>query len=719
MCGVVVETEADRVISIRGDAEDPFSRGHVCPKAMGLKDVYEDTDRLRRPVIRGESGTFRACGWDEALDYAAAGLRRVQQRHGTDAVAEYQGNPTVHNLGILLFSPLLYRTLGTKNYFSAVSLDQLPHLLTCYLMFGHQALIPIPDLDRTDMLLVLGANPLVSQGSLMTAGDVGRRLRQIQQRGGRIVVLDPRRTETAREADEHHFIRPGSDALVLLAILNTLFREGLVRLGHLSECIHGVDEVAQVVARFPPERVAGAVGIGADTILSLARQFALADRAACYGRIGACTQAFGSLTCWLINVLNIVTGNLDRAGGVMFPRPAVDVIKATPLMAKGAFARWRSRVRGLPEFGGELPTSALAEEMETDGKGRIRGLLSAAGNPVLSAPSGARLDRALAGLDFMVAIDPYINETTRHAHVILPPTTALEQEHYDLALHMIQVRNTAKFSPAAVPREPGTRHDWEIFNELAWRLGRGPLRRRIAHLRAKLLARIGPRGMLDVLLRLGPHGDRYNPWSSGLNLARLEQAPHGVDLGALQPALPNRLCTKDRRIVLAPIPLLGDVARVEQLLSAPPRPTSSLRLIGRRELRSKNSWLHNSPRMVKGPPRCTLQMHVDDARARGLCDGASVRVSSRTGSIVLPVEPTPDIMPGVVSIPHGWGHGRLGVQLRIASERPGVSINDITDDACVDGLSGNAAFSGVSVVVEECGAARRDATESSSLQTEP
>jgi anaerobic selenocysteine-containing dehydrogenase len=700
MCGIVVETEGDAVVSIRGDHDDPFSRGHVCPKVLGLKDIYEDPDRLRTPMKRGQNGEFHPISWDEAFDYASEGLRRVQRSHGRDAVAEYQGNPTIHNFGALMFSPVLLKAVGTRNYFTASSVDQLPHMVASYFMFGHQIMMPVPDLDRTDYMLILGANPLVSNGSLMTAGNVGARLRAILERGGRVVVIDPRRSETAEFASEHHFIRPGSDALFLLAMLHTLFAERLHDLGVLGEHVTGLAEVEQLAARFPPERVADMVGIAAEQIRTLARQFAESSRAVCYGRVGVSTQEYGSLSCWLINVLNIVTGNLDQPGGAMFPRPAVDLVKSLlPLAPKGSFQRWKSRVRGLPEFGGELPVSALAEDMEAEGEGRIRGFLSVAGNPVLSAPSGSRLERALARLDFMVSIDLYINETSRHAHVILPPTSALEQEHYDLALHMVQVRTTAKYSPPCFARKPGTLHDWEIFNELAWRLAPSPVQRLGARAAAMAMAKLTPKGMLRLLLRIGPHGDRYAPFGRGLNMKRLEQSPHGIDLGALEPTLPGRLCTEDRKIALAPALLLCDAERLDRKLAAPQASPTTLSLIGRRELRSKNSWLHNSQRLVKGPVRCTLQMHSRDASERGLVDGAQVTVSSRAGSIELPLEVTDALMPGVVSVPHGWGHARAGVMLRVANAHPGASINDITDDALVDGLSGNAGFSGVPVEI--------------------
>lgn len=694
MCGVVVEVEDARVTTIRGDRDDPFSRGHICPKAMALKDLHEDPDRLRRPMRR-EGATWSEISWDEAFDDAARRLRAVQDAHGRDAVALYQGNPTVHNYGTMLFSPPFARALRTKNTYSATSADQLPHMLAAYAMFGHQLLLPIPDLDRTDFLLVVGANPVVSNGSLMTAPDVTKRLRAIRERGGRIVVVDPRRTETAEIADAHHFVRPGGDAFLLLGMLHTIFDDGRVRLGRCAPFTDGLDDVRAIAMRFAPERVAARAGIAAETIRELARAFASAERAVAYGRVGASTQEFGALTCWLLYVLDVVTGNLDREGGAMFTKPAVDILKQT---GRGHFGKWKSRVRGLPEFGGELPVAAMAEEMDTPGDSQIRALVTSAGNPVLSTPNGGRLERALAKLDFMVSIDFYVNETTRFAHLILPPTGALEHDHYDLAFHALAIRNTAKYSPAIFSPGDDARHDWQIFNELTSRMSRGTAIDRVrARARSAALGRFGPHGMLNVGLRIGPYGVGAKPPRVGLGLRALRAAPHGIDLGPLEPCLPERLFTRDQRIALAPQLIVDDVARLEARLD---EPRGALELIGRRELRSNNSWMHNSLRLVKGRPRCTLRMHPSDAAARGLREGALARVTSRVGHVVAPVEISDEMMPGVVSLPHGWGHGRKGTKLSVADAHAGVSINDLTDDRAVDALSGNASFSGVSVEVE-------------------
>ena len=691
MCGIVIETEKGQITSIRGDEADAFSRGHICPKAVALKDLHEDPDRLRRPVKR-VGAEWVEISWSEAFDLVERGLKNVQSQHGRNAIASYLGNPTVHSLGAMMFGSAFTKSLGSRNRYSATSVDQLPHHLAAMWMFGHPLLIPIPDLDRTDHLLIFGANPAVSNGSLMTAPDAAKRLKEIRARGGRVVIVDPRYTETAKLADAHHFIRPGSDALLLLALLNVVFAEGMDRLGSATEFTDGLAELKNLVAPFSPDRVATATGISAEAIRKIARDFSAAPRAVAYGRVGVSTQEFGGLACWLITALNVVTGRIDSPGGAMFTRPAVDMIHLGTDLAGARFGRWKSRVRGLPEFAGELPVSALAEEMDTPGEGQVRALVTHAGNPVLSTPNGARLDRAIAQLDFYVAIDFYINETTRHAHVILPPTAALERDHYDLVFHVLAIRNTAKYSPPLFPKPKGTMHDWEILIELTQRMRRGFWKRLRGRVKSAVVKRAGPRGLLDRGLRTGPYG------RDGLSLAKLENAPHGVDLGALESCLPARLRTKSKRIQLVPGPVVADLARLEQTVVRSDVPQDgALSLIGRRELRSNNSWMHNSERLVRGDRQCTVLMHPGDVAARHLTDGDRVRITSRVGAIELELESSGAMMPGVVSIPHGWGHGRSGAKLSVAAAHAGASINDLTDDARIDVLTGNAGFSGVPV----------------------
>jgi len=708
ICGISIAVRSDQQLDIRGDDEDPFSRGYICPKAVGLQDIHYDKDRLRQPVRRTSQG-WQPIGWDEAFNEVADNLKRINNTYGRNSIATYLGNPTVHNYGSLLFAPGFLRSLHTRNKFSATSVDQLAHHLTAFLMFGHQLLLPVPDIDRTKFFLILGANPAVSNGSMMTAPGMNRRLQELRARGGKVILIDPRSNETARLADRHLFIRPGTDVLLLLALLHVVFEEGLARPGELSSFTDGVETVHKLVADFTPEKVASITGIGAEQIRTLAKEFASAESAVCYGRIGVSTQEFGAACQWLINVLNTVTGNLDRPGGAMFTLPAFDPITAPESLAqKGSFARWHSRVRKLPEFAGEFPVVTLAEEILTEGAGQVKAFVTSAGNPVLSTPNGRELDRALASLEFMAAIDFYINETTQHANIILPPTSPLERGHYDLAFHLLAVRNTAKFSPALFQRSEDARHDWEILLELQTRIESGLSGR----VKRKVARRFfSPERILDLGLRFGPYGGGLNPFAKGLTLRKLREAVHGIDLGPLIPCLPGRLRTVDKRIKLAPDVLVKDIERVKAKFfdGGSPDLNGHLLLIGRRQLRSNNSWMHNSERLVKGKIACTILMHPTDAAQRHLSSGQKVEVRSRVGAIVVPIEISEEMMPGVVSIPHGWGHDRSGNQLAVAQQHPGQSINDITDDLTIDELSGTAAFNGTLVAVQayEVGTAAR------------
>lgn len=695
-CGLAITCEGDRVVDIAGDEEDAFSRGYLCPKGTALADLHHDPDRLRHPMIR-QGETWREASWDEALDLVGRRINELQAAHGRAAFGVVQGNPSVHNLGLITFGPLLLRALDTPSRFSATSLDQLPHMLAALQMFGSQLLMPVPDVDRTDLMIIIGGNPLASNGSIMTAPDMRGRLRAIQDRGGQVVVIDPRRTETALRADRHYFIRPGSDAALLLALGHVIFADGLVQLGRLAGHATGLDELRAACAPWSPARAAAATGIPAADIEQLARQLAQTRRAVLYGRLGVCAQEFGGLAGWLCYALNALTGHLDEEGGLMFTSPAADLQPlVAPLGFAGSFATKKSRVSGQPEFCGEWPMATLAEEIETPGEGQLRGLLTLASNPVLSVPNGRRLEKALGQLEFLVAIDPYLNETTRLAHVILPPTSALERSHYDLVLNHFTVRNVAKYSPPLFPRGDDQRHDWEICLELWARIGGGRASQLARAVAKRALARSGPEGLLDLMLRSGAHGLRRG--KHGLSLKKLRQAPHGLDLGPLTSRLPERLQTEDGKVHLAPPAFLADLPRLAARSEAGRR-EGALVLIGRRQLRSNNSWMHNSERLVKGRERCTVLMHPDDARARGLAAGSRATLATSTGSIELPVELSADIMPGVVSVPHGWGHGRAGSRLRVADLHPGASLNDITDDTAYDALSGTSALTGLPVEV--------------------
>lgn len=723
-CGVNVHVEGGQVLRIEGDRDDPFSRGFVCPKVWGMKALHDDPDRLRRPLRRTDLG-FVEIGWDEAFRLAIEGLSRVRTQHGSDAIATYLGNPSAHSLHAMVYGPVLQRALGTKQRYSASSADQLPKMLSAAAMFGGGLTIPVPDLDRTSYLLVLGANPAVSNGSLMTAPDVPRRLREVRARGGRVVVIDPRRTETAELADEHHFIRPGTDAWALLALVHVLFAEGRVRLGAAEGLVDGLASVEALAARFTPERAERATGIPAEVLRKIARELSDAPSAACYGRIGTTCQRFGTLASWAVDLVNVLTGNLDRPGGAMFTTPAANRGGSRPEAreSRTTFGRWRSRSRGLPEMFGELPVSALADEVLEPGPEHVRALVTLAGNPLLSAPNASRLAEAAAALDFMVSVDFYLNETTRFAHVILPPPSPLERDTYDLALYQLAVRNVAKYSPAAVARADDHPDEWEILLTLAKGLmgmseldlaaadsfvldqvvaGEvGPHTRfpdlEVDEVREKLGTQPGPRRVLDLFLRTGPFGDGFGRKPDGLSLARLEAEPHGVDLGALEPRLPGVLGTPGRRIDLAPRIVLDDLARLE---AGGDGELAELVLIGRRHLRSNNSWMHNLTPLVKGPERCTLLVSPGDADRLGLASGGRARVTSRVGSVQALVEISAEMMPGVVSLPHGWGHDAPLTRLEVARAHPGTNVNVLSDDLLVDAPSGNAAFNGLPVTVQ-------------------
>jgi anaerobic selenocysteine-containing dehydrogenase len=683
ICGLTIETtETDgnvAITSIKGDALDTFSRGHICPKAVALQDIQNDPDRLRQPMRR-IGNEWLPIEWDEAFALVAEKLAAIQERHGQNAVAVYQGNPSVHNYGLMTHSNYFLGLLKTRNRFSATSVDQLPHHLSSYLMYGHGLLLPIPDIDHTDFMLILGGNPLASNGSIMTVPDVEKRLKAIQARGGKVVVVDPRRSETAAMADQHLFVRPGGDAALLFGVLNTLFSEGLTRESHLP--VDGLDEVRAAVAGFTAEAMSPLCAVPAEQIRQLARDFAAAPSAVCYGRMGVSTQAFGTLCHWVVQLINLVTGNLDRVGGALCTEPAVDLVAST---SGGHFNKWQSRVSGRPEYGGELPVSALAEEMLTEGEGQIRALITVAGNPVLSTPNGRQLEQALDGLEFMLSIDLYINETTRYADLILPSTSALENDHYDTTFNLFAVRNVTRFNRAILAKPEGALHDWEIFVGLA---------KAFAEKTGKeLKSTMPPSKMIDMGLRMGMYGDASE---QKLSLATLFDHPHGIDLGALKANLASRLKTPNQRVQAAPPEILADLARFAEL-QAPA--ADELLMIGRRHVRSNNSWMHNYHRLVKGKPRHQLLMHPDDLASRGLNDGQWVRVSSRVGQIEVEVIGSLDMMKGVVSLPHGWGHARPGVQMAIASGQPGSSANDLTDECQLDELSGNAALNGVPVTV--------------------
>lgn len=709
-CGLEIKVSEGRVSRISGHAGDPFSQGYICPKGAALKDLHEDPDRLRQPMIKRQ-GRFEPVSWEEAYTEIEQGLQAVQARHGRHSVAAVAGNPSAHKIGLMLYYPHLLKALGTRNIFSAATLDQMPRHVVSGLMYGHWMSVPVPDITRTDWLLVLGANPVASNGSMWTVPDFRGKAKALQARGGKLIVIDPRRSETAALADEHHFIRPGADVYLLLGMLHTVFESDRVQLGAAQGMVGSLDELREAVRPFAPAVVADRCGLSAETIVRLATELATTPRAVLYGRIGTCTQDFGSLSTWLIDLLNLLTGHLDQVGGSMFPKAAAFAANTVGPEGRGRgvkLGRFSSRVSAAPEVMGELPISCLAEEIDTPGDGAVRALITIATNPVLSAPNGQRLSKALEQLDFMVSLDIYLNETTRHADVILPAPSPLEDLHYDVPFPQLSWRNHARYSapiferPAAQPAEwqtllrlaaiaqgtqgpqdPRTLDD-EYFEDELKRLPvdlAAAARTASAHLQ-------GPDRLLDLALRGGPYK---------LTLDEVRATPAGLDLGELQPRLPELLRTADGHIDLRPAPLMQDLARAQAALR---EPNPSLMLIGRRDVRSNNSWMHNLPILAKGPERCTLLIHPADGQRLGLPDGSQARLSRSdqpANTLLVPVRHSTDMMPGVVSLPHGWGHDQPGARLKLAAERPGVNLNALLDEHRRDPLSGNSVLSGVAV----------------------
>ncbi|MFD4224113.1 molybdopterin-dependent oxidoreductase [Streptomyces griseus] len=705
-CGLTLTIEGTTVTGARGDRDDIFSKGFICPKGASFGGLDADPDRLRVPLVRGDDGELREATWGEAFDRIAARIPDLVTAHGPQAVGVVLGNPNVHTMAGSLYPPLLLAALRTRNVFTASTLDQMPKHVSSGLLFGDAHAIPVPDLDRTGHLLLIGANPLESNGSLCTAPDFPGRLKALRRRGGTLTVIDPRRTRTARLADRHVAIRPGADALLLAALAHTLIAEKLADPGPLAEHLEGLDELAVALADFTPDAVAAACDVDADTITAIARELAAAPTAAVYGRIGSCTVEHGTLASWLVDVLNILTGNLDRPGGALFPLSATARPPRPAAPGKGfALGRWASRVSGHPEAKGELPIAALAEEIDTPGEDRIRALVVIAANPVLSAPDGDRLDAALAdGLDFMVSVDPYLNETSRHADVVLPPPPPSQSAHFDFAFNSFAVHNQVRYTRAAVPLEDGRMDESEIHARLILAVsglhGAPPsavddlavdtaLTRAGApkERAAELTGENGPERRLDLMLRLGPYG---------LTLERLLAHPHGIDLGPLKPRVPEVLRTRSGRIELLPAPIAADLPRLRRALGDRPAP---LVLVGRRHLRSNNSWMHNVGSLTGGSNVCTLQIHPDDAARLGLVDGVTARIESSGGGIEAPTEITDTVRSGVVSLPHGWGHSRPGTRMSVAAADPGANVNQLLDGTLLDPLSGTAVLNAIPVSI--------------------
>ena len=719
MCGLEVHVRGDQVELIRADRDDVWSKGHLGPKGTTLGHLHHDPDRLRSPMLRQPDGSFREATWDEAFARCDELLIPVIEQYGIEAVTAYVGNPLAHAFSLSRYIGILIGMSGIPMIYSPGTVDQWPKNVSSHLMYGGMWSIPVPDVRRTDLLIAMGANPHASQGSLLACPDLMGEIDAIQERGGEVIVIDPRRTGTADRATEWLPITPGTDAAFLLAVCHVLFADGLVDLGHVAEMIDGVDELRGSVIDWSPERVESTTGISAPRTRRLAHQLAEAERGVLYGRIGLCNQEFGTLASGLVDVVNILTGHFDVPGGLMFPKAAAWPLTQLPMpgLEQGApnFGRWRSRVRGAPEVFGHVPASCLAEEIATPGKGQIRALFTVAGNPVLSTPGGDRLDDALDGLDCMISIDNWINETTCHADVILPGLSALEQAHHDDLIWQFAVGSGANYSAPIFPPDDGRPHEWEILIRLAGVcLGQPAAEVDVAAIDDgffDVLAEIhgldgptlresydggGPERLLDLTLRTGPFGDRYGEVPDGINLEIVKAEPHGIDLGPNVSRLAEVLTTPTGKVRLTPPYIIADLPRLAARLE---RSDEDLVLIGRRHLRSNNSWMHNVPVLVKGKDRCTLLVHPDDASRFGLTDGAPAKISSEAGSLVVPVEVTDAIKAGVVSLPHGWGHDKAGTQLSVANEHRGVNTNVLSPGGFVDVLSGNAAVNGIPVSV--------------------
>ena len=715
MCGLEIEVADGRIAGIRGNPDDTWSRGHLCPKGASLGAIHEDPDRIRTPMIKVD-GQWQEVSWDAAFRRCTELLAPVIAQHGIGAVTCYVGNPLAHSFSLGRYTGVLLGMSGIPVSYSPGTVDQWPKNLSSHLMFGNWWGFPVPDIERTDLLVVMGANPAASQGSLLAAPDVMGILGRI----GTVIVIDPVRTATAAKADEWLPITPGTDAALLLAVVHTLFEENLATLGHLGEHIAGVETLREVTRDWSPERVAAVTGISAQRIRELARQLAGTEKAVVYGRIGLCNQEFGSLASWLVDVVNILTGHLDTPGGAMFPRPAAWTVTSQPQPGlEGGlpeFGRWYSRVRGAKEVLGQVPVSCLVEEIATPGEGQIKALITVAGNPVLSTPGGHRLDEVLPQLDAMIAVDLWLNETTRHADVILPGPSPLETPHHDDLILAFAINSIANYSaPVFFPPDRDRPEEWEIlirltglcagtaaedvdvaaiddgfFDYLCFTQGLdgAQIRSHYSH--------GGPERILDLTLRTGPFGDRYGEIPDGLTLAKLKEQPNGINFGPMIPQIPGNLGTTDKKIRLAPQYLLDDLPRLAQRLDREPE---DLVLVSRRHLRSNNSWLHNVSALMKGRDRCTLLMHPEDAAKRGVASGDTVTVASSAGEIEVPVEITDAIKVGVVSMPHGWGHGKAGTRMMVANASPGVNTNILSPPTFLDEPSGNGALNGIPVTV--------------------
>jgi anaerobic selenocysteine-containing dehydrogenase len=707
------------VTRVRGDVEDPYSRGYLCPKGASLGLIDSDPGRLQSPLVRLH-GELRPVSWDDAFAEVERLIRPMVRRHGCDSLGLYTGNPIGHDFAMSLYLPVLQRAMKSKQQYSASTLDSTPHTVVAALMFGHQSTVAVPDIDRTDLFLIVGGNPMVSNGSIGAAPDYPARLRALRERGGRLVVIDPVRTETAALADEHILIRPGTDAFLLLAMVRELLAMDPRRDERLAGRTLGREILVHALEPFTPDSVTGRCGVPASTIRRLAHQLVSARTASVYGRLGTTLNRFGTFTSWAMTLLNILSGHLDRPGGMMFAESAAGspTTRSQRRPEPLRLGRYFSTVRRAPEVFGEFPAACLAEEILNPAPERLRGLIVVAGNPARSVPNTSAVEAALQELDALVCVDAYVNETSRFAHVVLPAPAPLTRSHFDLMLSNYTVRNVANYSPPLRPVPRNAMAEWRILVRLAQAVdpegdtSEAEINRRAqqrlvkavsaqlgiaeAEIEASLSGPPGPDALLDLRVRSGPFGDHFGHRPGGLTLARLAGNLHTTDLGPLRPRLDEVIRTASGRIELAPPMILNHIPRLVAALSETDPP---LLLIGRRTVRSKNSWLHNIRTLVSGRDRCTLKIHPADAERHGVQTGEMAVVRSAAGSVEVVAEVDDAMAPGVCSLPHGWGHDVSDANRLIARQHPGVNSNQLAEDAELDPIAGTPVLNGISVVV--------------------
>ena len=663
-----------------------------------MEEVVNDHDRVLKPLRRKRDGSFEEVSWESALSDISARLSDVLDEHGKESVAWYMGNPGAFSYSHTLWAKGFLDAIGSPHYYTAGSQDVNNRFAASALLYGSPLVVPIPDLRRTDFLLMVGANPLVSHGSVLSAPRVREQLLGLEKRGGRVVVVDPRRSETAKQF-EHLPIRPDADAWLLLSLLQVVLDEGLADRGWLAEHAKGADELERLVAGHSPEDTESRTGVPADRARELARAFAEAPSAAAYGRTGSCLGRFGTLVSFLLDALNAVTGNLDSPGGAVFGRPPIALDDVAERVGLASYGKTRARFGDFPDVIGNLPASLLPREIETPGARQVKAMFVSAGNPVLSVPDGDAMERALGKLDLMVALDFYVNETTKHADYVLPTTTLYERDDVPIAFLGFFSQPFIQTTERVIEPRGESRQEWEIIDDLSRRMGLAPYSIPALRAAAKLGFRPTPQRLVDLLLRTGPKGDLFGARRGGLSLDELRKHPHGLLLGEEieTGVLGDKVRHKGSRVHLAPPEIVEEMTRAES--SNGDDPAYPLRLIGLRELRSHNSWMHNAPMLMRGGRVQALRVHPDDAAACGLEDGGEVSVESKSGAVTVPVKVTDEMMPGAVALPHGWGH-RGGWKL--ANEHAGANVNLLasSDPEDLERLAGMAHLNGIPVRLE-------------------